>query len=120
MSTDAAAASLALAEARAAAARERLNRTIGALQVKLDPRLLARGAMDGLTESGTKALRTSVDTAKTHPEIVAGVGALAVAWLGRRRIASLFRRRHTHGATADKLARSIPGDWPATAERNDI
>jgi Protein of unknown function (DUF3618) len=120
LSSDPATANLALAEARAAAARERLNRTIGALQAKLDPRLLAREAMDGLTDSGTKALRTSVDTAKTHPEVVAGVGALAIAWLGRHRIASLFRRRNRRGATADNLARSIPGDWPATAERNDI
>ena len=127
MSSDPDAAAVALAEARAAAARQRLGDTVGTLQARLDPRSAARDAVDGLAESGQKALRSSVQAAKAHPDAVMVTAAVAIAWFSRRRIAGLFRRRKrvSVGATAVPLARSIPGDWqhmshsPTKAERED-
>ncbi|WP_085809422.1 DUF3618 domain-containing protein [Sphingomonas sp. TZW2008] len=113
------------AEARVAEARKRFGDTVGALQTKLDPRVVVRDAVDGLTESGEKALRSGVETARQNPEIVVWATALATALLARRRIAGLFKRRPRNptektGETALSLARSIPGDWPEKAERNEI
>ncbi|QNE30929.1 DUF3618 domain-containing protein [Sphingomonas sp. NBWT7] len=113
------------AEARVAEARRRFGDTVGALQAKLDPRVVARDAMDGLTEGGEKALRSGVETARQHPDAVVWSVTLAAALLARRRIAALFKRRGRGAAqrnseTAPSLARSIPGDWPELAERNDI
>ncbi len=114
------------AEARVAEARKRFGDTVGALQTKLDPRVVARDAVDGLTEGGEKALRSGVETARQNPELVVWAMTLATALLARRRIAGLFKRRgrsadqKKNGETAPSLARSIPGDWPEKAERNDI
>lgn len=58
------------AEARVAEARKRFGDTVGALQTKLDPRVVARDAVDGLTEGGEKALRSGVETARQHPDVV--------------------------------------------------
>jgi sirohydrochlorin ferrochelatase len=109
MSSDPDAATVALAQARAAAARQRLSETAGTLQARLNPRVVARDAVDGLTESGEKALRTGVETARAHPDAVMVGASIAIAWLTRRRIAWLFKRRKR--ATPQSLARSIPGDW---------
>lgn len=125
MSSDPDALTVAIAEERAAAARRRLGDTVGTLQARLDPRSVARDAVDGLTESGEKALRTGVATARSHPDAVMVGATIVVAWLARRRIARLFRRRGSVAATATAvpLARSIPGDWqhsshsPTKAER---
>lgn len=124
MSSDPDAATVALAEARAAAARRQLGETVGTLQARLNPRIVARDAVDGLTESGEKALRTSVETARAHPSAVMVGASIALAWLTRRRIGWLFKRRGKR-ATVPPLARSIPGDWqdasdsPNKAERED-
>lgn len=130
MSTDAAEPSVTLAEARAAEARKKLVETVGTLQTRLDPRIVAREAVDGLTATGEKALRsgvetlrTGVDTARAYPSAITTGLTLVIAVLARRRIANLFTRRTSakkDAATARALARSIPGDWPATAERNEI
>ena len=113
------------AEARVAEARKRFGDTVGALQTKLNPRVVARDAVDGLTEGGEKALRSGVETARQHPDVVVWAMTLATALLARRRIAALFTRRgggaaQKNSETAPSLARSIPGDWPEMAERNDI
>jgi hypothetical protein len=120
MSTDPDAAALATAEARVAAARNQLGETLGTLQARLDPRVVARDAVEGLTETGEKALRTSVETARAHPSAAVGAATLAFAWLARRRIAAALRWPRKRSATGAPLARSIPGDWPDPAERNKI
>ncbi|WBH17149.1 DUF3618 domain-containing protein [Sphingomonas radiodurans] len=120
MSADPGALQVTEAEARAAAARHRLTETVGTLQTRLNPRIVARDAVEGLTESGEKALRTGVETARAHPSAVMVAATIAVAWLARRRIGAalrLPRKRTETNATGLPLARSIPGDWPEPAER---
>ena len=121
MSTDPA---VILAEARVAEARRRVNDTLGTLQTRLDPRIVAREAVDGIAESGEKALRTGVETAKAHPGLTVGALTLAGALLARKQIGALFGRRDkTNGATADAPARSIskssiPGDTPYAGKKD--
>ena len=123
MSTDPAVPEVVLAEVRVAEARKRLGETVSTLQTRLDPRVVAREAVDGLTASSEKALRSGVETARAYPSAVTTGVTIAIAVLARGRILNLFKRRRSvkrDPATARALARSIPGDWPATAERNDI
>lgn len=75
---------LARAETRAADAKQRLGNTIEALQARLDPRVVAREAVDGIAETG-----------KRHPGKVAGALALIAAFLGRRRIGALIGKART-------------------------
>lgn len=110
--------SIVLAEARVAEARRRLGDTLGTLQARLDPRIVARDAVENIAENGEKALRSGMETAKAHPGIAAGALTVASALLARR----LFRRKKSdeiERATAKARARSIPGERPYQAERND-
>lgn len=73
---------IASAEARAAAAKQRLSSTLGELQTRLEPGKVLRDAVDGITETG-----------KRHPGKIVGAVALAAAFLGRHRIGAMFRRK---------------------------
>lgn len=124
MSTDPQAATVTLAEERAAAARQRLSNTVSTLQARLNPRVVARDAVENLQETGEKALRSGVETAKAHPEAAVWAVTLVTAWAARHRIGRLFRRSRPTRETAPPSARSIPGDWPPgvlpyAAERNE-
>ena len=77
------------AEARAAAARERLSGTVAQLQSRLDPKLLAREA----SEKGALAARAGVEQARRNPNVVVGVAGAAMLLMLRKRIASILRRR---------------------------
>lgn len=113
MSTDPQAATVTLAEERAAAARQKLSNSVATLQARLDPRVVARDAVENLQESGERALRTGVQRARAHPDRIVWAVALTIAWLTRRQIAAaLSRKRSRDAETAAQLARSIPGDWP--------
>lgn len=125
MSTDPQAMTVAMAEQRAAAARERLTDTAGTLQARLNPRVVARDAVESLQENGERALRSGVENARAHPEAIVWAATLTTALLARKRIAALFRRKPPSKETAPASARSIPGDWPPgdmpyAAERNTI
>ncbi|AIT06059.1 phosphatase [Sphingomonas taxi] len=87
---------LAEAEAEALAARERLNATLGKLQVRLNPRALALQAARELTDKGGAAAQASLNTAVRNPGAVAGATAVAGLFLARHRIVSLFRRKPKH------------------------
>lgn len=110
-----------VAEARAARAKRRLGATVGALQSRLDLRTVARDAVDGLTDTGEKALRGGVDAAIRHPGRVAGALALAAALLGRRRIAALVgKSRPDRNEAAQPVvapARSTTDSLPIPARR---
>ena len=71
------------AEARAAEARLRMTETLTELQTRLDPRNVAREAVDGLTDTGARALDAGLGAAKRHPGKIAGGVALLAAFLGR-------------------------------------
>ncbi|MET4896052.1 phosphatase [Sphingomonadaceae bacterium jetA1] len=77
------------AELRAAEARERLNRTVGRLQARLEPQAIASQAR----EAGLSAARSGVQIARSNPAAVAGGIAAIGLFLNRRRIARLFTRK---------------------------
>jgi hypothetical protein len=87
------AARLAQAEIDAIAARERLSTTLATLQLRLNPKRLARLAMRDIADKGTVAAAAGVDGARRNPGTIAGVTALAGLYLARHRIAYLVRRR---------------------------
>ena len=97
--------SVTAAEARAANARDRLVRTLGALQDRLDPKTVAREAMDGIADTGQQALGSAVEVAQRNPGKVAAAAAAVVLFAARHRIFALFRKsdvakhgpaRHVH------------------------
>lgn len=108
------AAAIVAAEARAAAAKLRLTATMSELQERLAPEALAREAIDTLSDAGRKALDTGVETARAKPAQVIGGAALIVAFFGRHRLLSLFRRRKR--ATRRAPIRSHPD--PATGQED--
>lgn len=119
--SDPQAASVVLAEARAAAARRRLSASAATLQARLDPQILARDAVQNLTVKGETALRLGMQTAQANPRAMTWAAIAATAWIARGRIAAAFRRKRPNPRETElELARSIPGDWPQAAERNDI
>lgn len=77
------------AEARAAAAKQRLTSTVGELQDRLAPQALAQEAKDTLSDAARKALDTGVETARANPAAVMGGGALIALFLARKRLWSL-------------------------------
>lgn len=84
---------LVAAEAEALATRTRLNATLETLQARLEPRRLARETVRDVTDAGSAAARRSVKVAQRNPGALAGMVAVAGLFLGRHRIAALFRRR---------------------------
>jgi hypothetical protein len=86
---------VALARARADAAKARLDDSIADLRERVDPRTLARHATDGLREQGEAA----VAVAKRNPGIAAGAAAAAGLLLIRRPVMALFGRGRTKSET---------------------
>lgn len=107
------------AEARANAARERLTDDLHKLQVKLNPKTLARDAATRAADAGRSAARTAADKGQTaaqegldfaraNPAPVAAAVGVTGLFLLRKRIARLFRRKpRVH---AQKKAK--PADLP--------
>ncbi|WP_174286482.1 DUF3618 domain-containing protein [Sphingomonas bacterium] len=90
------------AERDAMVARERLSSTVSTLQVKLDPKTLARTTATEIADRSTAAAKAGVAGARRNPTIVAGVALLAGLFFARRPIAKVVRR------TVSK-----PGEAPA-------
>lgn len=84
---------IAAAEARAAAARQRLTSTVGELQDRLAPQALVKEAADTLSDAGRRALDTGVETARANPAAVMGGGVLLAMFLARKRLWSFVRRK---------------------------
>ncbi|MET3762415.1 DUF3618 domain-containing protein [Sphingomonas sp. UYEF23] len=83
---------VALAQARADAARARLSTTVSALQHKASPQVMAQDVADTIKERGMEAMAVAVDTAKRQPVPVGvGLGLLGL-FLARGQIAKLIRR----------------------------
>lgn len=96
---------LADAEAQAAAARERLSNTLGQLQARLDPKLLAREAK----EAGLQAVHAGVDNARRNPGVVAGATGLLGLFLIRKPLCRMIRRPKNN---------DIPAKHPALRGRS--
>jgi ElaB/YqjD/DUF883 family membrane-anchored ribosome-binding protein len=84
--------SVAEAEARAAQARERLKGTVATLQDRLQPRNVLSDVTETASNASRRALATTVEAAERKPVAAIGAAALLVAFLGRHRLAGLFRR----------------------------
>lgn len=82
---------LAQAEIDATVARERLSSTLAILQVRLDPKRLAREAVREVKEKGGVAAAVGVENARRNPGALAGVTAVAGLFLTRHKLASLVR-----------------------------
>ncbi|MFW2852595.1 DUF3618 domain-containing protein [Sphingomonas sp. TX0543] len=102
------------AEARAAEARARMNATLGALQVRLAPKNVAREAIGQISETGARAVEASVSAARRHPGKIAGGVALLAAALGHRHIGgalNFFRaslRKKPKRAVSVRLCKWVP------------
>lgn len=87
------AATIATAERRATQARERLTDDLHKLQLKLNPRSLAREAARTAADKGQEAAENGLEYAKANPAPVAGAVAVTGLFLFRKRILGLFRRK---------------------------
>lgn len=84
---------LAKAEVQAADSRQRLAQTAVALQSRLKPGALARDAIDELKEIGGDIARAGADTIKRNPVSAMGIVAAITAFLVRKPILRLFRKK---------------------------
>lgn len=101
-------ADVALAEARAAEARARLNGTVHALQAQLDPGVLADRAKQRVVDGGLRAADASIAVTERNPRIVMGALGLAAVLLLRKPVARLFRRRKPRPQRAARPAYPDP------------
>lgn len=104
MSTNDPAAEIGAAERRATLARERLTDDLHRLQVKLNPRTLAREAARSAADAGQNAATSGLDYARANPAPVAGAVAVTGLFLFRKRIATLFRRKKKYTVPAQAKA----------------
>ena len=88
------------AERRATLARERLSEDLQRLQVKLNPKTLAREAARSAADKGQEAAESGLEYARSNPAPIAGAVAVTGLFLFRKRIARLFRRKRTVPAEA--------------------
>jgi hypothetical protein len=81
----------AIAEARAEVerSRARLMRSAHALQDRLSPKTLARGAWDGAKEKGAELAEDAVDAVRSRPITATGVVAAIVTFLAREPLMDL-------------------------------
>lgn len=91
---------IAVAEARATAAKLRLTATLAALQARLAPKALAREAAHGLIAKGQDFAQGGLDAAKKHPLPLAGVAAALGLFLARKPIAKLITRSRSDATPA--------------------
>lgn len=98
---------LAAAEANALAARQRLSRTLTALQERLNPKRLAREAAHDVVDAGTVA----ADNARRHPGALAGAVAVAGLFLARHRVTTLLTGRPR------RATRARPASLPDKPQR---
>lgn len=100
----------AVAQLRADAARAKLTQTLVHLQARVNPRALARDAIDELRETGMSIAQQAIDAAKRNPAPLIGIGATVIAILARDWITHAIIR-HAPGATGDDRQRSeLDGD----------
>ena len=84
--------SLVVAEARSEGARRQLAATLVAIQARLNPKALAREAVQELREAGQELAREGMDSVKRHPLTFAGVATAVGLFLARRPLRSLIAK----------------------------
>ncbi|MGY4397938.1 hypothetical protein ACVWZA_003135 [Sphingomonas sp. UYAg733] len=71
-------------------ARRRLAGTLVELQARLNPRVLAREAMQELKETGQEMAREGLEAAKRHPLTLAGAATAVGIFLARKPLSKLI------------------------------
>ena len=84
--------SLAVAELRSELARQALAGTLVEIQARLNPRSLAREAVQELREAGEELARDGLEAAKRHPLTVVGVATAIILFLARQPVRALISR----------------------------
>ncbi|OYY72148.1 DUF3618 domain-containing protein [Sphingomonas sp. 28-63-12] len=97
------------AEIDAALARAQLTATLVDLQARLNPRALARDAIDELRDTGITIARGALAAAQRNPGPLIGIGATLVAIFARDWITDAFAE-HGKVATAAPSPRSTEID----------
>jgi len=96
-----------VAKVEADRARDKLTGTLVDLQARINPRALARDAIEELREAGTALARKGLAAAKRHPLPLIGIGASVVAFLAKDWIIDAFVAHKDH-ATDEDPPRSSP------------
>lgn len=105
----------AAAQLRADAARAKLTHTLVSLQARVNPRALARDAIDELRDVGSDLAQTVMTAAKRNPAPLIGIGATIIALLARDWLTDAFAKIIPSATPADP-PRSTP-DRYATNEK---
>jgi len=95
-------------------ARQRLLQSAHLLQERVAPSRLANDALDTARERGTAVLDTVTAAARRQPRAATAIGLGLLAFVARRRIFRLFRRKPRHhdqpSATPRRALPRPPGD----------
>ncbi len=81
------------ADARLTDAKQRMKDTLLTLRHRLDPHRVAKDAVEGLVDQGAQALQAGVKTAKRNPLPLVGAVAFLAAFLNRKKLLGLIRRK---------------------------
>lgn len=111
---------LARAELKSRAARAQLTATLVDLQARINPRTLAREAIDELRTAGHEVARAGLEAAKRNPGPLLAVGATIIALFARGRIADALQGKPTTSEDATEMLQpSLPATGPAPTEGFD-
>ena len=98
------------AELRRTEAKARLRDTVETLQGRLAPKVVVRDAIQTVSDTGSRAIERGTDTARRHPGKIIAAATLIGAFLARKRIARLIRRRDDAPQPArNRRVRNTPG-----------
>lgn len=112
MTVQPAAARLLQAEADAAVARQRLQATLGQVQARLDPKLLADTARREVLDAG----QASAEAIRRNPLPSAGIAALVGLLLARKPLWRLVRGKPEVPPSFDAEPPAIPAADPAVPQ----
>jgi len=97
---------LAQAEIKSREARARLTATLVDIQSRINPRALARDAIDEIRDAGQDAMRTALTAAKRNPGSIMAIAATLVALIARGWIADKVMRQPAEtGGDPPRLAK---------------
>lgn len=93
------------AERKSREARARLTATLVEIQSRINPRALARDAVDEIRAIGADAVRAGITVAKRNPGSIMAIGATLIALFARGWIADAIAPKHAAtDATTQRLA----------------
>ena len=99
---------LVFAKMRSVEARERLAGTLVELQARLNPKALAREAIQELKETGQEMAREGLEAAKRHPLTLAGAATAVGIFLVRKPLSKLISELSEPPSDVDTNATPAP------------